>query len=101
MRTWTRTVTDMLCGGCGAFLAKDAPIQLITWTNLKRPKVRCEACATEPVPAVVPPRVAATPLALTHIDDDGIERPGPSPSPMTPIRDVVKSLDWKQKASGE
>jgi hypothetical protein len=99
MITWTRTATEAICGGCGAHIAKDIPIQAITLPNVKRIKVRCEQCAGERAPADMPAKAELPHLQLTAFDDDGIERPVLT---MTPIRQLAGlPLYWKQKASGE
>ena len=45
MRTWSRTTSTTLCGGCGKPLAKSEPILLIQLPNVKHDRVRGECCA--------------------------------------------------------
>lgn len=110
MRTWLRSAVAFTCGGCGEQFPPGSPLQRLILPLLNHPKDRCATCATEPAPSILPAPVASTrSVTLTHIDDDGIERPGPSPAPMTPIsQEITKlaarrapGLDYKQKASGE
>jgi len=102
MTHWFRTRSECLCGSCGVTILEGAPCFAVTLPGVKHPKVRCESCAYEPKPAVLPETFVA-PVATSHIDEDGILRPGPAP--MSPLRAamaaVVTLSDWKTKASGE
>lgn len=60
MRTWRRTPLPTVCGYCAAILSTGVPILEIRLPMGGPPKVRCAACASEPVPANLPPVVATS-----------------------------------------
>lgn len=75
-----------------------SPVFTVTLPQVKQLKVRCVNCAYDPAPAKIPDGVPVS-VMPTYVDEDGIERPGSNP--LTPIREALKNLDWKQRASGE
>ncbi len=99
MTSWFRSRKEFFCGSCGTLVPEGSPCFAVTLPLVKRLKVRCESCAFEPKPAVLPDTPDA-PIPLTHVDEDGILRPGPAP--MSPLREAMgRVLDYKSKASGE
>lgn len=68
-RTWTRTQTATLCGYCHAYLPTGRPVQLWQVPGVKRPTVRCEACADGPAPPDLPAVILAgrTTKRMTHL----------------------------------
>ena len=56
MKTWTRLPTDERCGACGAYILRDHPICLLIFEKVRRPLLRCEACAG-PVPEDLAPPI--------------------------------------------
>ncbi len=99
MRTWHRSAFAYTCGLCGTRYPAGTALCRVHLPELKHDKNRCANCAGEPVPATLADGLPV-PVVATHIDDDGLERPGPAPT-MTPIRQLVALSDWKQKASGQ
>ncbi len=98
MKTWHRSEFEFTCGYCGQRMPEGSPLFAVTLTGVKHPRVRCAACAWEPLPAIVPVGVPI-PVLPTYVDEDGIERPGHAP--MTPLREAMAAFDYKAKASGE
>ncbi len=96
MRAWQRAEFDFTCGACGERKPIGSPQFSVTLPNVKHPRLRCVACAWEPAPAALPFRLPEPePMIATHVDDDGLERPGHAP-----MAQIVALSDWKQKASG-
>ncbi len=64
MRTWHRSPVVQRCGRCGELIPKDEPYEAIqTARPLRRPKVRCRACAETAEPAeLLTPSVPTQPL---------------------------------------
>jgi hypothetical protein len=86
MMAWERAVVPMLCGACPNVVSVGDPFLAFHIAGLSRPKVRCRACAGEPVPDL--PAV--------------IER-APTSKPMIPIQSIAHALplDWKRQQTGE
>jgi len=68
VRTWRRAFITERCGRCGKPIETGAPVQEIQpLAGLRRPKLRCVACAdeAEPVdlPALVARQIPMTPMA--------------------------------------
>jgi hypothetical protein len=101
MKTWMRSAAGFLCGHCGEVLPPGSPVLRLSFHRVRRVKLRCEACADEPVPTDLSSMATRTPLVLTYVDDDGIERPIPPVKPMTKLGSAAPQFDWKQKASGD
>lgn len=83
MKTWARATRDHFCGGCGAAIAKDDPLLLITIRDVDQQRVRCVACVG-PVPEGV---TLAEPLAY-------------GPLPFARFRPDLLPFDWKQLQAG-
>lgn len=50
MKTWTRADLNRLCGGpCGGTVKAGEPVLVIEIRGVQRRRVRCRACAGEPV----------------------------------------------------
>ena len=83
----------MLCGGCGALIAKDAPLLAITLPNVRREKIRGECCAgwappdlperIEPASAIQPTMKSMRKTALGF------------------VRDRLPENDWTARILGE
>jgi len=98
VRTWHRSQFSFTCGLCGVYYPAGTPLCRVHLPDLQHDKDRCASCAGEPVPATLADGLPV-PIVLTHVDDDGLERPGPAP--MTPIGQMAAVSDWKSKASGQ
>jgi hypothetical protein len=57
MKTWGLAPIDGLCGRCGHRIRRDEPRLMLTIDVLKKIRLRCVACAGEPVPTDLPPLV--------------------------------------------
>jgi len=97
MKTWYRSEFEFTCGFCGARMPAGSPLFAVTLSNVKHPRLRCVTCAWEPQPPIIAVGLPV-PVGLTHLDADGLERPGPAP--MTPLRAAMAALDYKAQASG-
>jgi hypothetical protein len=95
MKTWQMAVRSLTCGSCRQEIPVNSLVCAWTLPGLSRPKWRCPACADTPAPLTVP--TAPSRLTLTFIDEDGIERP--RPSPMVALQQMT--ADWKRRASGD
>lgn len=56
MKSWERSVLARPCGGCSTVIPLGAPTLVLRSPDRAHPwtKYRCEACAEEPVPDVLP-----------------------------------------------
>jgi hypothetical protein len=80
MSRWVRTPIETRCGYCGQTLAIGTAVCLFQTRTIARPKVRCPACACEPVPELpaldLPTLPHSTPvpamrrLGLLPLDED-------------------------------
>ncbi len=62
MRTWSRSGGDQLCGRCKSPIGRTDPILIIRLHGGTSVRVRCQACADEPVPSNLPPLPALGPV---------------------------------------
>jgi hypothetical protein len=88
MKTWERARVARRCGLCGGTIAAGAPI-LARWMGGHGwRKIRCAACAGEPVPADLPPLgPVVRAVAMTPIEP--------------PLAVASLARDWKLAASAE
>ena len=85
MRTWVRAEVLTLCGGsCHGQIEPDAPILLISLPGVKRRLIRCQVCAGEEVPPMLPRTVKKSPFTKR----------------MQPIARIAGGFDWKAKQAG-
>lgn len=93
MRTWTRAIVPMLCGGCNRMLAKGDPILVIEFGyRAGRPtrRTRCDRCegpAPPDLPALIVRSHAITPTPMKKF------------APVLPLGTTF--ADWRARASGE
>ena len=59
MRWWASSVVEERCGRCGGRIPTGAALQRVSIAAVRRTRVRCVPCASEPVPDVVPPPAAS------------------------------------------
>ncbi len=70
MRTWRRTPIATVCGRCSALISPGTSLLEVTLPHLRHVKVRCGACAGEPVPdlpAFVDRHTEAEPARLVRL----------------------------------
>lgn len=88
MKRWTRALYRRLCGFCGADVPKDSPYLSITFPQpTARDKVRCPACAGEPIPNDLP---------LIHVPDKATVN---AVSGFSSAK--VLAYDWKKRQAGD
>lgn len=108
MRQWTRAKVQESCGGCGAAIYPDQPMQTITIEGVKRkrPMLRCTDCAG-PAPPDLPQNIRQTPIPerMAAIQQAGAGMPRTRKAATSWANSVsgakLPDADWTARILGE